>query len=58
MIVGEEERISKNADTLIAIGKDEWLKTRRKRKRPKKKPQQDQLRDIEDNLVEDDVGKQ
>lgn len=47
------DRVSANADALIAIGKEEWIRTRRKKKKPRKKSQQDQLREIEDGLVED-----
>ncbi len=47
------KRVKANADTLIAIGKDKWIKTRRRNKRLKNKAQQDQLREIEDKKVED-----
>ena len=49
-----QERVSANADALISIGLKEWYRTRRKGKPPKKKKgQEDQLREIEDKLVED-----
>ena len=48
-----EQRVSANTDALIAIGKEEWIRTRRKKKKPRKKSQQDQLRQIEDKLVEE-----
>ena len=46
------DRVSANANALIAIGKEEWIRTRRKKKKPRKKSQQDQLREIEDRLVD------
>ena len=49
------DRVSANADALIAIGKEEWVRTRRKKKKPRKKSQQDQLREIEDGLVDSPV---
>lgn len=49
------DRVSANADALIAIGKEEWIRTRRKKKKPRKKSQQDQLREIEDGLVDNPV---
>lgn len=49
------DRVSANADALIAIGKEEWIRTRRKKKKPRKKSQQDQLREIEDGLVDSPV---
>lgn len=49
-----EDRISSNADKLIALGCKEWYRTRRKGKPAKqKKDQEEQLREIEDKLVED-----
>lgn len=57
VVVGELEKhkqIEKNADALIELGLKEWLRTRRKGKAQKKKKDvQDQLRDIEDSMVED-----
>lgn len=50
-----ENRVSANADALIDIGKEEWIRTRRKKKKPRKKSQQDQLREIEDGLVDSPV---
>lgn len=51
-----EKRASANADALIALGLKEWYRTRRRNKQPKKKKVlEDQLREIEDNLVEDDI---
>jgi len=51
-----EERVSANADALISVGLKEWYRTRRKGRPPKKKKgQEDQLREIEDKLVEDRV---
>lgn len=51
-----EKRVSANADALIALGLKEWYRTRRRNKQPKKKKVlEDQLREIEDNLVEDDI---
>lgn len=51
-----ENRVSANADALIAVGLKEWYRTRRKNKPPnKKKGQEDQLREIEDKLVEDNI---
>lgn len=51
-----EKRVSANADALIALGLKEWYRTRRRNKQPKrKKVLEDQLREIEDNLVEDDI---
>lgn len=51
-----EHRVSANADALIAVGLKEWYRTRRKHKPPKKKKgQEDQLREIEDKLVEDNI---
>ena len=51
-----ENRVSAHADALIAIGLKEWYRTRRRGKPPKKKKgQEDQLREIEDKLVEDRV---
>ena len=51
-----ENRVSANADALIAVGLKEWYRTRRKNKPPKKKKgQEDQLREIEDKLVEDNI---
>ena len=51
-----EKRVSANADALISVGLKEWYRTRRKGKPPKKKKgQEDQLREIEDKLVEDRV---
>lgn len=51
-----ENRVSANADALIAVGLKEWYRTRRKHKAPKKKKgQEDQLREIEDKLVEDNI---
>lgn len=51
-----ENRVSANADALIAVGLKEWYRTRRKYKAPKKKKgQEDQLREIEDKLVEDNI---
>lgn len=44
-------RISANADKLIDMGVKVWYKTRRRR-RPTKSVE-DQLREIEDNKVED-----
>ena len=49
------DRVSANADALIAMGKEEWMRTRRKKKKPSKKSQQDQLREIEDGLVDSPV---
>lgn len=49
------DRVSANADALIAIGKEEWIRTRRKKKKPSKKSQQDRLREIEDGLVDSPV---
>ena len=45
-----EDRVSANADALITIGLKEWYKI--KRKGGKMKPQEDQVREIEDKLVE------
>ena len=51
-----EKRVSANAGALIALGLKEWYRTRRRNKQPKrKKVIEDQLREIEDNLVEDDI---
>ena len=51
-----EKRVSANADALISIGLKEWYRTRRKGKPPKKKKVlEDQLREIEDKLVEDNI---
>lgn len=51
-----EKRVSANADALISVGLKEWYRTRRKHKPSKKKKgQEDQLREIEDKLVEDKV---
>lgn len=51
---GLNDRVSANADALIAIGGKEWYRTRRKGKPPKKKKgQEDQLREIEDSMLED-----
>lgn len=44
-------RISANADKLIDMGVNVWYKTRRRRKPTKRV--EDQLREIEDNKVED-----
>ena len=49
------DKISKNADRLISIGFKNWSKGRSGKK--SKKDQQDQLRDIEDKIVEDEIGK-
>ena len=50
------KRVSANADALIALGLKEWYRTGRRNKQPKrKKVIEDQLREIEDNLVEDDI---
>lgn len=55
-IVCLNNRVSANADALIAIGAKEWYRTRRKGKPPKKKKgQEDQLREIEDSMLEDKV---
>ena len=51
-----EKRVSANAGALIALGLKVWYRTRRRNKQPKrKKVIEDQLREIEDNLVEDDI---
>jgi len=44
-------RISANADKLIDMGVKVWYKTRRRRKPTKRV--EDQLREIEDNKLED-----
>ena len=50
------KKVSANADALIALGLKEWYRTRPKNKQPKKKKVlEDQLREIEDKLVEDDI---
>lgn len=52
----KEQKIIENTDALISMGLKEWLKTRRRKKSSKKKKgQEDQLREIEDKLVEDNV---
>lgn len=47
-----EKKVKANADTLVAMGKEEWVRTRRKKKKPRKKSQEDQLKEIEDALVD------
>lgn len=44
--------IKNNADALIALGKEEWM---RMRKRRNNKSQQDRVREIEDKLIDDGV---
>lgn len=50
-----KKRVKANADALIALGKDEWVRTRRKKKKPRKKSQEDQLKEIEDGLIDSPV---
>ena len=50
-----EVKITKNTDKLIHLGFKNWSKGRSGKK--SKKDQQDQLRDIEDKIVEDEIGK-
>lgn len=54
-----ESKITKNADKLISTGFKSWSKGKssKKSKSKSKKDQQDQLRDIEEKIVEDEVGK-
>lgn len=47
-----ETSIKNNADALIALGKEEWM---RMRKRRNNKSQQDKVREIEDKLIDDGV---
>jgi hypothetical protein len=47
-----ETNIKNNADALIALGKEEWM---RMRKRRNNKSQQDRVREIEDKLIDDGV---
>lgn len=49
-----EERIAHNADTLIALGKAAWKKNR---KRNTRVGQEEQLRRIEESLVNDAAGR-
>lgn len=46
---------SDKANTLIRLGRKEWYKVRRKGKLKNKKSLEDQLREIEDNMVEDQL---
>ena len=46
------KRIKQNADSLIEMGGREWYRTRRRGKK-KQISQEDQLREIEDKLVEE-----
>lgn len=47
-----ETNIKNNADALITLGKEEWM---RMRKRRNNKSQQDRVREIEDKLIDDGV---
>lgn len=47
-----QERISANADSLIAMGYKEWRK-RHKRKLKRFITQEDRVRDIEESLIQD-----
>ena len=46
------KRIKQNVDSLIEMGGKEWYRTRRRGKK-KQISQEDQLREIEDKLVEE-----
>lgn len=50
-----EIKITKNTDKLICLGFKNWSKGRSSKK--SKKDQQDQLRDIEEKIMEDQGGK-